>query len=359
MVKKIAVVTPVFPPYGGGIGRVAREDALILSSKGSNVTVFSPCKHTKSFLKFGNASILVELLWKLIDFDVVHLHYPFFGTAEILWLMKRLKILKSKLVITYHMDVVGSGRLGKFFSWHTKYLMPHILKSADRIIVTSFDYIKYSNAKSIFIKYPEKFEEIPIGVNDNFFAPREKDKNLMSKFGIQVDDKIVLFVGGLDRAHYFKGLSYLLKSFLRLKDKNYKLLIVGDGDLRSQYEVEARSLGISDKVVFAGSVSREDLPKCYNLADIFVLPSIDKSEAFGIVLLEAIASGVPVIASNLHGVRTLVCEGENGFLVEPKNIEDLSEKINRILSDSNLARRMGECGRKTIEEKYSYKRVGE
>ncbi|MEA3272281.1 MAG: glycosyltransferase [Patescibacteria group bacterium] len=342
---KIAIITPVFPPYGGGIGRVAKEDALVLSSK-HKVVVFAPCKHT--ILRFRNAAVLLELFWKLCDFDIAHLHYPFFGTAEIVWLMKKLGLLRCKLVITYHMDVVGSGGLGKFFRFHTKYLMTHILKSADKVVVTSSDYARHSNIKSLLERYPEKFKEIPIGVDDEFFSVNKNS----------VQEKTILFVGGLDKAHYFKGLFYLLKACSKINNQ-YKLIIIGNGDLRSQYESKARDLGIQDKVVFAGSVPRKDLPKYYNQADVFVLPSIDKSEAFGIVLLEAMASGTPVIASHLYGVRTLVQDGENGFLVKPKDAENLAEKIQTVLSNPDLARQMGECGRRIIEEKYSLKKVGE
>ncbi len=119
----------------------------------------------------------------------------------------------------------------------------------------------------------------------------------------------------------------------------------------------AESIGVKDKIIFAGSPSREDLPKFYNFADVFVLPSVDKSEAFGIVLLEAMACGKPVVASELFGVRTLV--SDNGFLAEPKSAENLAEKINLILGDEDLRKRMGSNSRKIVEEKYSYKKVGE
>jgi glycosyltransferase involved in cell wall biosynthesis len=348
---KIAIITPVFPPYGGGIGRVACEDARVLSSAGFDVAVLTPSKNLKPVLRFGNAAFVPQLLWKLRKFDVIHLHYPFFGGAEVVWLAKKLGFFKGKLAITYHMDVVGSGWLGKFFSFHTKILMPLIISSADKVIVTSTDYASHSN----IARFAEKFEAIPIGVDDEFFHPAEKDAELLKKFNIR-DEKIILFVGGLDSAHYFKGLGYLISAARKIKN-NFKIVIAGSGNLKSEYEKMAESLGIRDKVIFSGSPAREDLPKFYNLADVFVLPSIDKSEAFGIVLLEAMACGAPVVASELFGVRTLVTD--NGFLSEPKNADNLAEKINSVLENEDLRKQMGANSRKNIEEKYSYKKVGE
>jgi len=356
IMPKIAIITPVFPPYGGGIGRVAAEDARVLNSANFDITVFSPSKNLKPVLRFGNAAFVPQLLWKLRKFDAVHLHYPFFGGAEVVWFAKKFGFFKGKLVITYHMDVVGSGWLGKFFAFHTKFLMPQIVSLADKIEVTSMDYAEHSNIVETVKKYPAKFEAIPIGADSDFFYPDKKDVNLLEKFGIHPEEKIILFVGGLDKAHYFKGLEYLLSATEKIKN-NFKIIIAGSGDLKEEYQKMAESLGIKNKIIFTGSPSREDLPKFYNLADVFVLPSIDKSEAFGIVLLEAMACGKPIVASELFGVRTLVTD--NGFLAEPKNSENLAEKINLILENDDLRKKMGVNSRKNIEEKYSYKKVGE
>ena len=139
----------------------------------------------------------------------------------------------------------------------------------------------------------------------------------------------ILFVGALDKAHYFKGVDVLLKA---MRDLEYKLMIVGDGDLRSYYEAKAKNLGIDDGVVFTGRVSNEELSRYYQSADVFVLPSIDKSEAYGMTLLEAMAHGLPVVASNLPGVRSLVGE-DRGLLVEPGDSSDLARVLTEILID--------------------------
>ncbi len=261
------------------------------------------------------------------------------------------------MIITYHHDVLGSGWLGKLFRWHTKNWMPKILGRADKIIVSSLDYAKNSNVKNILEKNPEKFIEVPFGVDVEKFSPTPSKNELLQKLGLSQSDKIILFVGGLDRAHYFKGLEILIKA--RAEVPNAKILVVGDGDLRPHYEEMVKGLGLDDQVVFAGSVAAKDLPDYYNLADVLVLPSLDQSEAFGIVLIEAAACGKPVIASNLPGVRSVVEYGINGFTVSPGNAKELAEKINYFLNNPDEAKRFGVAGRERVLEKYDLKKLGE
>jgi glycosyltransferase involved in cell wall biosynthesis len=382
---KIAQIVCTFPPYPGGIGNVAYYNSLELAHLSHRVVVFTPkherdpamvgenifqIKYLKPLFRYGNAAFLPQLFWQSPPFakatedkgfDIIHLHYPFFGGAEIIWLRKLIG-LKAKLIITYHMDVVGNGWLGWIFRLHNKFILPLIIKAADKVIVTSFNYAEHSDIAGLVRENREKFVEIPCGVSPNNFYPREKDKNLLAKHNLIIDDKIILFVGNLDRAHYFKGVGYLLRAFALVanntKDKGVKLIIIGQGDLLSEYRILSEKLGIADKVIFAGYISDEDLPQYYNLADLFVLPSIDKSEAFGLVLLEAMASGKPTIASDLVGVRSVVKEGKTGLLAEVKNENDLADKINKLLANDELRRKMGEAGRQLVEEKYTWEEIG-
>jgi glycosyltransferase involved in cell wall biosynthesis len=371
---KIAIISPVFPPYRGGIGSATQAEAQELARRNHEVSVFVPYPRQMAsrssstgekfhlyqltpFIKWGNAAFLPQLFWRVKNFDIVHLHYPFFGGAEVINCCFHRRHRAAKLVVTYHHDVVGARWLGKFFRWHTTHCMPKIMRTADRIIVSSFDYAKNSNLKEIFSGQPEKFVELPFGTDAEKFSPSGKDQNLLTKCNLKTDDKIVLLVGGLDKAHYFKGVEVLLKAKIQVPEA--KFLLVGDGDLRSKYEKMADDLKIKDKVIFAGSVAYEELPKYYNLADVVVLPSIDRSEAFGIVLIEAAACGKPVIASNLPGVRSVVDYGINGFLVEPGNVKQLADKINDLLYNADLRRQFGQNGRIKVLEKYSLEKMGD
>jgi glycosyltransferase involved in cell wall biosynthesis len=360
---KIAIITPVFPPYTGGIGNVAYHNAVQLKRLGHQITVFTPDYGQKNFetdfkiekvwplLRQGNAAFLPTLPAKLSNFDIVHLHYPFFGSAELIYWAKKKAFWK--LVLHYHMDVVGIGLLGKFFKTYTKIFLPKIVKISDKIIVTSFDYAKNSKLAKYLKNQPQKFIEIPNGVDIQKFRPAGKDWQLEAIYKV-AGHKVILFVGGLDKAHYFKGVSYLLKAFKEIPN-SAKLVIVGSGNLLDYYKRLAKKLGVEKDIRFAGKVGASDLPRYFNTADVVVLPSIDKSEAFGLVLVEAMACGKPVVASNLPGVRSVV--GKSGLLAEPKNINDLTAKIEKILTDEKLAQKMGESGRQKVEVKYSWQKI--
>lgn len=367
--RKIAEIVCTFHPYKGGIGNVALDNTKTLLSEGHDVVVFTPRykKVDKSkdrdikvqrlipFFKFGNAAILPQLFWKLKDFDIVHLHYPFFGTAEIVWIIKKFLKRDFKLIVSYHMEATGSGLIGRIFDLYSKYLMPQILNSADKIIVSSMDYANNSEIKEL-VKSNNKIVEIPYGVDLDRFQPRARDISLMEQYRIKENEKMILFVGGLDKAHYFKGVPKMIKAFHNFKIEvggEYRLLIVGDGDERFGYEQIAFDYGLRDKVIFAGRISDNDLMKYYNLADLLVLPSINKGEAFGIVLIEAMASGIPVIASNLPGVRSVVENGINGLIVDPGNTDDLKNKIKYLMERPEKLRSFGLESRRIAREKYN------
>ena len=140
---------------------------------------------------------------------------------------------------------------------------------------------------------------------------------------------------------------------------NAKLIIVGDGDLREMYEAQAKELKIAQDVIFAGRVTEEELVKYYNLADIFVLPSVDKSEAFGMVLVEAMACGVPVMASNLSGVRSVFINGVQGITVAPGSARHLQKKLEEYLRYPQKRLKMGRAARELVEEKYDWRKIGE
>ncbi|MFA5126565.1 MAG: glycosyltransferase family 4 protein [Patescibacteria group bacterium] len=368
---KIAEVTSTFPPYQGGMGNVAYYNAWALATLGHEVTVFTPryryfakymdeypftVKRIYPWFRYGNSGVLPQLLWQIKNFDVIHLHYPFFGGAEIIYFLEQIKDLK--LVITYHMDVVGSGLLSKVFKWHTNFIMPKILDQADKIIVTSWDYAKNSTLAERLAAEPEKFAEIPCGVNHLLFKPRYRDKELMTKYDLY-NKQIVLFVGALDRPHYFKGVNILIQAISHLNDNdNFRVLIAGGGELLASYQSLVDTLGLGKKIIFLGRVEENILPKLYSLADIFVLPSIDKSEAFGIVALEAMSSGVPVIASDLAGVRSVVKKKETGLLVKPGSVQNLADMLDYLLKNPRIARAYGQAGRQRVLESYTWEHIG-
>ncbi|MFA5133795.1 MAG: glycosyltransferase [Patescibacteria group bacterium] len=372
---KIAEVVCTFPPYRGGIGNSVFELSKYLAMNGADVTVFTPnyqnivseynegfkVRRIEPVFQFGNAAIIPQLFGKLKAYGVIHLHLPFLGgTLPALFYL--FFHPKKKLVLTYHMDLIGTGIKGLVFFLYKKIILPLALSRANTIVVSSFDYAENSDIGAYFKKHKKKFSEIPFGVDTARFFSKAKDKNLLEKYFITPKDKIILFVGGLDAAHYFKGLDILLRALKHIADsgnENFKLIVIGEGELKHDYQNMAESFNIARNVIFAGGVSNAELCDYYNLADVFVLPSINKGEAFGLVLLEAGACAKPVIASNLAGVRTLILENETGYLAEPGNPIDLAEKIKTVILNDDLARKMGENNRKRIEDNYKWERVVE
>ena len=368
---KIAHVVCVVPPYGGGLGIAAHQQAKQLAERGYDVTVFAPAqKDTReiarkykidllwSIFKLGHGAIMPMLIWKLRKFDIIHLHFPFFGAALLTSLVKFFRGNKVKFIITYHQDLILSGFRASYYKFSMRFSLPFILKLADKIIVSSEDYIEYSFIQEYYQKNLNKFVELGFGVPEQF-KPMEKDKELMKKYNFLPNDFVVTFVGGLDWAHYFKGVNYLIRAIKSIENKNIKALIIGSGNLKKQYQELVKELKLENRVKFAGYVSDEELPKHYNLASVFTLPSINKNEAFGIVLIEALACGKPLIASNLKGVRAVVESGKNGLLVEPKNTRDLAEKIKYLYDNPNMVKRLSENGLKKVKEHYRLPIIGD
>jgi glycosyltransferase involved in cell wall biosynthesis len=368
---RIAIVTSTFPPYRGGMGRVAETDARQLATLGHDVTVLTPqrgaaspsataglpyrVQHLPVWLRLPNVSngvFVPTAALALGRYDLVVLHYPFYGAAEPLWMAKMLG-RRGKLLITYHMDALGAGWLKPFMAAHSRYVMPRIITSADLVAVTTEDYASHGNLKHVMGTHPMLFRELRLAVDVERFSPGQRDADFMARYGLEMDDRLVLFLGGLDRPHYFKGLANLLLAMTTPGLAKAKMLIIGSGELRPDYEDQAEKLGLRGRVVFAGNVSDEELPDHLRLGSVLAFPSVDKSEAFGIAALEAMACGVPVVSSNLAGVRTIVREGETGRRVPAGSASALGLALADVLADEPRRRAMGEAARQMAVREYS------
>lgn len=388
---KIAHVVCTFPPYRGGIGNSAYNFARLAAERGLSVTVFTPLYPRSGssatglrtgtefdgqdkpqakisvdrlvpLLRYGNAAVLPQLFWKLTKFDLVHLHYPFYGVGLIVLLYKLFSGRKFKYLIHYHMDPTARGLKGAFFRLDRRLILPQLLKRAEFVTCASVDYAKNSALTRYYDRQPKKFINLPFGVDLDFF---KSDPSIRKVAG----QKTILFVGGLDRAHYFKGVKVLLNALKLLADEyaadaedgpiDLRLKIVGTGDMLSDYAATAKDLGIASRVEFAGGVDDAELAACYNRADLLVLPSTNKGEAFGLVLLEAMAAGKPVVATNLPGVRSVFKNGVEGLIAAPGDAKDLKNKIKAILTDDERARQMGQAARSLVEKKYDWNYVGD
>ncbi|MFA5131342.1 MAG: glycosyltransferase family 4 protein [Patescibacteria group bacterium] len=365
---KIATIVCAYPPYAGGIGNSAWRINQMLAEK-HEIEVFTP-DNLHPWLRSGHGAFAPQLFWRLRKFDYIYLHYPFFGTAEVVWFFK-LFFRRPKLIIQYHMDVRGLSPLGRLLSLPSRLIRRSLLGQAETIVTASRDYIESSQIKKYYAAHKEKFQEIPFGVDINKFQPKLINRPLENKTFARaqeivhfINDKFIkrdklnlLFVGGLDSAHYFKGVSVLLNALVVVSDRRWHLRIVGDGNLRADYEALSRKLKLNGQIEFAGNLSETDLIRSFQNADLFILPSINSNEAFGLVLIEALACGVPVIASNLPGVRSVFSDHEQGLLIEPGSIMDLQNKLEFIFKNEEMRRLMALAARRHAENKYDNAKI--
>ncbi len=359
---KIAQVVCTYPPYRGGIGRVAFEYTERLRARGYDAQVFTPqyekvkgdpkyVHRVSSPMHVGNAGVVPSLVSRLSGFDIVHLHYPFFGGAEPAVIGKALRG-DQKLVMTYHHDPVVAGLRAAIYEAHRRLLFPWLVGRADAILTSTREYAETSDLKGV-PGAVERITVMPFGVDLERFCPGRED-DLRRSFGWRDDVPVFLFVGGLDAAHHFKGLPVLIDALKGLADYPWRAVVVGDGGMRATLETSTAAAGLSERIRFVGNASDEDLPRYYRMADVHCFPSTERAEAFGMVALEAAASGIPCIASDLPGVRSVVLNGETGLLVPPGNVEELRKAMLLLLEQVDLRLRLGAAARSRAEAEVAW-----
>ncbi|MEZ5966291.1 MAG: glycosyltransferase [Planctomycetota bacterium] len=360
---RVAHVVVTYPPYRGGMGNVAHAYVEGLRRRGVDAAVFTPrvpgseadppfVHRLRPWLRSGQCAVLPTLLTATAAFDLVHLHFPFFGAAQFVALRRRMR-RRPRLVLTYHMDASAGGLRGAVFAAHRRLLLPWIVRSADRVLVASRDYAAHAALERVR-NVRAAVEEHPFGVDERRFAPGAESE---ARARLRLDSApTVVFVGGLDRAHAFKGLDVLLQACAALR-ADVRVVVAGDGDQRPGYEDRARALGLADRARFLGSVSDEDLPDVYRAADVVAFPSVSRAEAFGLVALEAAASARPVVASDLPGVRTVVQAEQTGLLVDPGAVGPLAGALARVLADERLRRDLGARARARVEREFTLERA--
>ncbi len=358
----IAHIVCTYPPYRGGMGQVVFEYTQRLKEHGYNVHVFTT-KHSvevedpeyvhrlPSIVHIGNAGVMPSLYSRLSGFDLVHLHYPFYGGAEPV-IVRRAIRHDQGLVMTYHMDATAGGWKGALFAAHRRVLLPWIVNRSDRILASSEDYLATS-ALSEIEGVMDRVEIHPFGIDLKRFHPGTEEE-YKKKLGARLDVPTFLFVGGLDSAHHFKGMPVLIDALRHIVSLPWQMFIIGDGNLRPSFKETVRAQGLSDRVLFLGNVADRDLPSVYRCADIHLFPSTRRAEAFGLVALEAAASGIPTIASSLPGVRTVVQDGSTGLLVPPEDGAELAKSMRLLLEQPELRARFGLAARAHAEQRFAW-----
>ncbi len=205
-----------------------------------------------------------------------------------------------------------------------------------------------------------KLEIIPLGIDISRFRPNANKYILRKKYNIN-SKNVLLFIGRIVEK---KGLIFLIKAMpeIMLKNPDTELIICGDGPLKKEYERLILKMNLEDSIRFVGYISDENIKIEYlSLSDILIVPSIltkfGDTEGLGVVLLEGLATGTPVIASNIGGIPDIIKDGENGFLTEPENSEDIAKNVGIILSDKILKQEFSNNGLKIVYEKFSWEVV--
>lgn len=360
---KVVHLACVAPPQIGGIGKVAAQEVALLRSRGVDAVLLAPrpghplpeedrkdIVRIKPLWLIGHAAQLAPWAMRrhLAAADVVHLHYPFFGTDLEIDFLKFFGGIK-KLVVTLHMDADVGGWRGPVNLIHRHTVQELVLRSADALLVSSLDYAEHASFRK-FVS--DKMDELPFGVDETRFCPGERRPE---RFGVPPEAKVVAFVGGMDRPHAFKGVDVLLKAVAELPQDVWCVL-GGEGELRPGFEELARGLGIADRVKFIGRVGEQDLPDVYRLGHAFAFPSVSGAEAFGLVAVEAQACGIPVVASDLPGVRTVVADKETGFLSPAGSARELAAHLRLLLENPGMRQEMGTAARKRVLEKFTWGR---
>ena len=365
---RIAHVTATFPPYQGGTGNVCYHNARVLAERGHDVHVYTAAwpgtaddppgvavHRLWPGPRIGNALLLPGLLPRLKGFDLVHLHHPFIGGGDLAAAAARG--WGMPVVVTYHNDLVASGPRGALFRGYERTATRAILGSARRIAAVTASYADASPLLAPLVQRGGRVVEVPNGVDTDVFHPGGAGGAVRSRLGIPSEAFVVLFVGLLATTHPFKRVDLLLRALAALDDNAWGL-IVGGGDLLARYQAESQELGIGQRIRFAGPLRQADLPPYYAAADVLALPS-DK-ESFGIPLIEAMASGRPVIATDVPGVRSVVADGREGMLIAPGDVAGLRCALAAMQSMGLEGRSaMGALGRTKAEERYDWRRIGE
>lgn len=261
--------------------------------------------------------------------DIFHLMFPY-PWGEVSWLMAGAP---GPAVLTYHSDIVRQRFLGAAY----RPILRRVLERVDRILVGSPPMI--ANSASL-APFADKCVVVPFGIDTERFAPVPDVLARAAQLRAAHERPVVLFVG---RLIYYKGVDVLVDAMASV---DADLVLIGAGPLESELKSHAGSLGIAEKVTFVPPVDDAELAAWYRAAAVFCLPSVARSEAYGLVQLEAHTSGTPVVSTDLPtGVPWVNQDGETGLVVPVGDASALAAALNRLLADEALRARMGAYAR--------------
>lgn len=361
---KVLQVNKLYYPEMGGVESVVQNIAeglqndidmqvLVCQKKGKKVREIVngvPVYRAHSFGTLFSMPISLDFLFQLRklskDMDIIHFHMPF-PLGDIGYLLSGYK---GKVVVLWHSDVVKQKRFMKIY----KPIMNCFLKKVDIIIVGAQGIIDGSHYLQ---PYRDKCKVIPLAIREEMWQDGELYLKQRMRGTVEHDEKKervnFLFVG---RLVYYKGCDVLLRALQRV-ERGY-LTIVGTGDLEEELRQMAQDLEIEGRVCFAGPVPDDELKRYFRETDVFVLPSVKRSEAFGLVQLEAMAYGKPVINTNLpSGVPDVSLHGITGLTVEAGDAGAMADAMNWLIAHPKEMEMYGKAAKKRVDEVFKLDKI--
>jgi len=350
-----------FFPIRGGVEKVMYElmiglseievhcDMLCASAEGKftekiNINPYSKLFIESTKIKLASTTIapgIIKNLRKIANnYSIIHIHHP----DPMVCLALFLSGYKGKVILHWHSDIFSQKLLLKLYNPLQKWL----IKRADIIVGTSPVYVQ----SSPFLKeFQHKTDYIPIGVN-SIIKNKKKVDEIKEKF----KNKHLIF--SLGRLVEYKGYEYLIRSAIYLND-SYHIVIAGKGILKESLEQLITELNVSNRVSLIGFISDENAANYFHACDLFVLSSIYKTEAFGIVQIEAMSCRKPIISTNISGSGVSWVNKNNisGIVVEKENPKELSDAIIRICTDRILYKKLCKGSKQRYEENFSRKKM--
>lgn len=283
--------------------------------------------------------------------DIVHLHAPYpIGEACNLWFGRA-----KRTVITWHSDIVRQKALLRLYTP----VLRRVIARADAIIPTSETYARTS---PWLRDHLDRCRVTPLGISVARFDPSDAERDrrratlrqrLLAAAPTVLGEPLILLSVG--RLRYYKGLDDLIRAMPNLPDA--VAVIVGIGPMAAEWKALAQRLGVAGRVIFAGEVSDETLPDYYHAADIYVIPANSRAEAFGIAILEAMASRLPVISTEVGTATSWINQhGVTGLVIPPRDPSAIAQAV-RALGDAALRRTLGEAARHRVQAEFTLERM--
>jgi glycosyltransferase involved in cell wall biosynthesis len=390
---KVCILTSSFPrdeedPAGPFVYQLATS----LANKGLNIEVLCPHDHGFAYTEYRDKLSITRfpyfyptkyqslcygygILPNLRKSMLARCQLPFFIMAEILYCLRLVnknsvdiihahwslpqgltaiickRISKIPCVTTLHgSDIHGLRYAG------LKWLNAKVIKHSDACTANSSETARMAQ----HISMKDDIAVVPMGVNPRFLSAA-RGRNAQQT-GSEAGEKRILYAG---RLIDLKGVGYLIRALPAVLKKfsETKLVVVGSGPMKDDLMNLSARLNLSDKVIYIDKVPQEKLLEFYTSANLFVLPSIvnqkGETEGLGVVLLEAMACGLPVVGSAVGGIPDIIKDGETGLLARQKEPDSLAEKITKIFSDASLRRKLVENGYQMVEKNFSWDTISE